>query len=76
MSANDGFRLGIKAGVWYQDIGVSVEYKPVIGKNLGQVPMYKFYANMHFGEVLIASRIWHNHFNQATNLAWICIRKE
>ena len=47
MAANDGFRLGIKAGVWYQDIGVSVEYKPVIGKNLGQVPMYKFYANSH-----------------------------
>lgn len=55
MSANDGFRLRIKAGVWYQDIGVSVGYKPVIGKNLGQLPMYKFYANRHFGEVLSAN---------------------
>ena len=35
----NGFRLGFKAGVWYHDIGVSVGYKPVIGKNLGQVPM-------------------------------------
>ena len=36
MPANVGF----KAGVWYHDIGVSVGYKPVIGKNLGQVPIY------------------------------------
>ena len=36
MPANVGF----KAGMWYHNIGVSVGYKPVIGKNLGQVPMY------------------------------------
>ena len=28
------------AGVWYQDIGVSVGYKPVIWSKAGQVPMY------------------------------------
>lgn len=54
LNTNNGFRLGFKAGVWYQDIGVSVGYNPVIGKNSGQVPMYKFYANRHFGEVLSA----------------------
>ena len=40
LNTNNGFRLGFKAGVWYQDIGVSVAYNPVIGKNSGQVPMY------------------------------------
>ena len=40
LNTNNGFRLGFKAGVWYQDIGVSVGYNPVIGKNSGQVPMY------------------------------------
>ena len=40
LNSNNGFRLGFKAGVWYHDIGVSVGYKPVIGKNLGQVPIY------------------------------------
>ena len=40
LNTNIGFRLGFKAGVWYHNIGVSVGYKPVIGKNLGQVPMY------------------------------------
>lgn len=40
LNTNNGFRLGFKAGVWYQLIGVSVGYNPVIGKNLGQVPMY------------------------------------
>ncbi|MBR5925567.1 MAG: hypothetical protein IKZ60_08885 [Bacteroidales bacterium] len=40
METNYGFRLGFKAGVWYQDLGVSVGYKPVIGNNSGQVPMY------------------------------------
>ena len=40
LNTNNGFRLGFKAGIWYQDIGVSVGYKPVIGKNSRQVPMY------------------------------------
>ena len=40
LNTNNGFRLGFKAGVWYQDIGVSVGYNPVIGKNSGQVPIY------------------------------------
>ena len=40
LNTNNGFRLGSGAGVWYQDIGLSVGYKPVIGKNLGRVPMY------------------------------------
>ena len=40
LNTNNGFRLGFKAGVWYQDIGVSMGYNPVIGKNSGQVPMY------------------------------------
>ena len=35
-----GFRMGFMAGVWYQDMGVSVRYKPVIGKKTGGVPMY------------------------------------
>ncbi len=34
------FRMGFKAGIWYQNCGVSIAYKPVIGKNNGPVPQY------------------------------------
>lgn len=37
---NNGFRLGFKAGVWYQNIGVSVGYKPALGNSSATVPLY------------------------------------
>lgn len=40
METNYGFRLGFKAGVWYQDIGVSVGYKPALGNSSATVPLY------------------------------------
>ena len=39
-TAYGGFRMGLKAGIWYQNCGVSIAYKPVIGKNNGPVPQY------------------------------------
>ena len=40
LNANNGFRMGFKAGLWYQDLGVAVTYKPVIGGASATVPMY------------------------------------
>lgn len=34
------FRMGFKAGIWYQNCGVSVGYRLVLGKNNGPVPQY------------------------------------
>ena len=35
-----GFRMGFKAGIWYQNCGISVGYRPTFGKNNGPVPQY------------------------------------
>ena len=40
MDTNYRFHLGFKVGVWYQDIGVSLGYKPVLWRKTGAVPMY------------------------------------
>lgn len=40
MQANHRFQLGFKAGIWYNDIGVSVGYRPAIWKRNGPVPLY------------------------------------
>ena len=40
METNYRFHIGFRAGVWYNDMGVSVGYQPVLGKNNGLVSMY------------------------------------
>lgn len=35
-----GFRLEFKAGIWYQGLGITVGYRPAVGKNSGNIPMY------------------------------------
>ncbi len=36
----DNFRLGFKVGAWYQDFGLSLCYKPVIGSPSTTLPQY------------------------------------